>query len=82
MLGRVAARLPVTGLRRSHDLGPCFEELLEACVALGVRIIVCTMGLKAVALDETALRTDLGIETGGLVTFLTDARADGSIMFV
>ncbi len=59
-----------------------FEELLEACVALGVRIIVCTMGLKAVALEEAALRTDLGIETGGLVTFLTDARADGSILFV
>ena len=59
-----------------------FEELLEACRALGVRIIVCTMGLKAVALEETALRRDLGIETGGLVTFLNDARAEGSMLFV
>ena len=51
-------------------------------MALGVRIIVCTMGLKAVALEETALRRDLGIETGGLVTFLNDARAEGSMLFV
>jgi peroxiredoxin family protein len=59
-----------------------FEELLESCQALGVRFLVCTMGLAAIDLDTAELRQDLGIELGGLVTFLNDARADGTVLFV
>jgi peroxiredoxin family protein len=59
-----------------------FAELLESCQALGVRFLVCTMGLSAIDLAADALRDDLGIELGGLVSFLNDARADGSVVFV
>ena len=59
-----------------------FAELLESCHALGVRFLVCTMGLTAIDMAQDALRDDLGIEFGGLVTFLNDARAEGSVVFV
>jgi len=59
-----------------------FEELLESCAALGVRFILCEMGLRALGLERAALRPDLAVETGGLVTFLTDASADGAMLFV
>ena len=59
-----------------------FEELLEACVALEVKFLVCEMGLRAAGLDEKTLRDDVPIEHGGLVTFLADAEADGSMLFI
>ncbi len=59
-----------------------FEELLESCIALGVRFLVCEMGLRAIDLNAATLRTDIPIEQGGLVTFLNDASADGAMLFV
>ncbi len=59
-----------------------FEELLEACVALDGRFLVCEMGLRALGLEDAALRADIPIEAGGLVTFLTDARDRRQILFV
>ncbi len=59
-----------------------FEELLTACPTLGVRIMVCEMGLRAMGLDSGGLRPDLPIEPGGVVTFLNDASKDGSLLFV
>jgi peroxiredoxin family protein len=47
-----------------------FEELLQACVALGVEIMVCEMGLRALGLDAQALRRDVPIRAGGLATLL------------
>jgi peroxiredoxin family protein len=47
-----------------------FEELLEACVALGVEIMVCEMGLRALDLEMHALRKDVPIREGGLATLL------------
>jgi uncharacterized protein len=47
-----------------------FEELLQACVALGVEIMVCEMGLRALDLDAQALREDVPIREGGLATLL------------
>ena len=47
-----------------------FEELLQACVALGVEIMVCEMGLRALGLDAQALRADVPIRAGGLATLL------------
>ena len=59
-----------------------FEELLQACGALEVKFLVCEMGLRAARLDEQTLRDDVPIEKGGLVTFLADAKVDGSMLFI
>jgi peroxiredoxin family protein len=59
-----------------------FDELLESCIALGVRVMVCEMGLRAIGLEGRALRDDVAIDTGGLVTFLNDASADGAMLFI
>ena len=47
-----------------------FEELLQACVGLGVEIIVCEMGLRAQGITAAALRPDLPIQRAGLATLL------------
>ena len=57
-----------------------FEELLSACVDLGVRFIACEMGLRAMRLQPSALRSDVPIEVAGLVTFLGDASAGGAML--
>lgn len=59
-----------------------FEELLAACSALGGTIMVCEMGLKALDLDQAALRDDITITPGGLVTFLGDASRLGAVVFI
>lgn len=59
-----------------------FEELLAACVELGVRFLVCEMGLRAIGLAREDLRDDVPVEEGGVVTFLGDASADGAMLFV
>lgn len=59
-----------------------FETLLKACVELGVRFMVCEMGLKAMGLRREDIRDDLPIELGGIVTFLNDASKDGSVLFI
>jgi peroxiredoxin family protein len=59
-----------------------FDELLEACVALGVTLMVCEMGLRALAIDPASLRPELPITPGGIVTFLADASKDGGMLFV
>jgi peroxiredoxin family protein len=59
-----------------------FEELLAACAEMSVRMIVCEMGLRAMGLDRSALRSDLPIEEAGIVTFLGDASRTGAIIFI
>jgi peroxiredoxin family protein len=59
-----------------------FEELLEACVALGVTFMVCEMGLKALGQDADDLRPDVPVQKGGVVTFLADSSKHGSMLFV
>lgn len=60
-----------------------FEELLGACVALGVTVMACEMGLKALAPPAgTGLRPDVPVATGGVVTFLNDAGRDSAMLFV
>lgn len=84
-------RLPVSEGRQSAaemDSGfrdrnvATFEELLEACVALGVTFMVCEMGLRALGMTADALRDDVPIAQGGVVTFLADASRDGAMVFV
>lgn len=59
-----------------------FEELLEACAAMNVKFLVCEMGLRAMDMDRDALRDDLSIEEGGVVTFLSDASKNGAMVFI
>jgi len=59
-----------------------FEELLEACVAFGVTFMICEMGLRARGLENTALRDDVPVTSGGIVTFLNDANQDGAVIFI
>jgi len=47
-----------------------FEELLEACRALEVELMVCDMGMRALGLEPGALRADLELRPGGLATLL------------
>jgi len=59
-----------------------FEEILESCVALGVTIMVCEMGLRALGLEQSDLNPDIPVTPGGLVTFLADASATGGMLFI
>ena len=59
-----------------------FEELLEACVLLEVKFMVCEMGLQAVGMDGVPLRDDIPLDPGGVVTFLKDASKDGAMIFI
>lgn len=59
-----------------------FETLLAACRDLGVRFLVCEMGLRALGLSRDDIRADLPIELGGVVTFLNDASKNGSVIFI
>ena len=45
------------------------ETLLEACAAMDVTIMVCEAGLKARDVAPSALRSDIGVDVTGLVTF-------------
>ena len=58
------------------------EELMEACIAFGVRFLVCEMGLRAKGLEKTALRPDMNLEHSGVVTFLNDASKDGAMVLI
>lgn len=59
-----------------------FEELLEACVALGARVMVCETGLAAMDMEASDLRADVPAEVTGLVSFLKDSSATGTTLFV
>ncbi len=59
-----------------------FEELLQSCVSLKVKFMVCEMGLRAMELDIKTLRSDIPIQAGGLVTFFNDAFANGQMVFI
>ncbi|MEI6557186.1 MAG: hypothetical protein WCO00_02180 [Rhodospirillaceae bacterium] len=59
-----------------------FEELLTAAAALGVTVIVCEMGLRALGpAGGRRLRADIPHRVGGIVSFLGAAEG-GSILFV
>jgi peroxiredoxin family protein len=59
-----------------------FEELLAACVTFKVTFMVCEMGLRAVDLTPADLRDDLPYQEGGIVSFLADASATGTTIFI
>ncbi|MBM3555245.1 MAG: hypothetical protein FJX47_06795 [Alphaproteobacteria bacterium] len=59
-----------------------FDELLAACLELGVRVIVCEMGLRAEGIEAGDLRRDVKAEIAGIVTFLEDASASGGMLYL
>ena len=77
--GRSAAEID-SGYVASGVAG--FEELMAACAELGVRFMVCEMGLRALGLEGAELCGDLEITPGGVVSFLTDAGDQGRIVFI
>jgi peroxiredoxin family protein len=60
-------------LNRERGVGD-FETLLQACVELGVRFIVCEMGLRSLAIDRNSLRSDVPFTIAGIVTLLEETR--------
>lgn len=56
------------------------DELLEACVELGVRLIACETGLRTIGLQASDLRDDFKIEVAGLVTLYVDLPPEGKLL--
>jgi peroxiredoxin family protein len=59
-----------------------FDELLSACVDLGVRFIACEMGLRVIGMTAGDLRADVPIEVAGVVTLLGDASPHGAMLML
>lgn len=60
-------------LMRERGVGD-FETLLQACIELGGRFIVCEMGLRALGIERAALRADVPFTVAGIVTLLEETR--------
>jgi len=60
-------------LYRERGVGD-FETLLQACVELGGRFIVCEMGLRALDIEAASLRRDIPFTVAGIVTLLEETR--------
>ena len=60
-------------LNRERGVGD-FETLLQACVELGARFIVCEMGLRSLGIDKSELRTDVPFIVAGIVTLLEETK--------
>lgn len=58
------------------------NELIESAVELGITFMVCEMGLRAEGLEDQPFREGIEIPRTGVVTFINDASADGSIIYV
>jgi len=59
-----------------------FGELMAACAELGVRFMVCEMGLRTLGLEGAELCGNLEITPGGMVSFFADAGEQGRIVFI
>lgn len=59
-----------------------FEDLLLSAAEIGVRFIVCEMGLRAKELTRESLRADLPIEIAGMATLLAATPAGAPLVFV
>jgi peroxiredoxin family protein len=60
-------------LNRQRQVGD-FETLLQACVELGCRFIVCEMGLRSLDIDRASLRPDVPFTIAGIVTLLEETK--------
>ncbi len=60
-------------LNRARGVGD-FETLLQACVELRAKFIVCEMGLRSLGIDRAALRGDVPFTIAGIVTLLEETK--------
>ena len=60
-------------INRARGVGD-FETLLQACVELGCRIIVCEMGLRSLGIERGHLRGDIPFTVAGIVTLLEETK--------
>jgi len=60
-------------VNRARGVGD-FETLLQACIELGARFIVCEMGLRSLGIDRSELRTDVPFTVAGIVTLLEETK--------
>lgn len=58
---------------RARGVGD-FETLLQACIELGCRFIVCEMGLRSLDIDRATLRADVPFTIAGIVTLLEETK--------
>ena len=58
---------------RARGVGD-FETLLQACVELGARLIVCEMGLRSLDIDRASMRADVPFTVAGIVTLLEETK--------
>ena len=54
------------------------KELVENAIGLGAQVMACQTGLQLIGVTAASLAE--GIETGGMVAFLADARDDELVM--
>jgi len=64
---------PRDDINKQRGVGD-FETLLQACIELGARFIVCEMGLRSLAIDRATLRTDVPFIVAGIVTLLEETK--------
>jgi peroxiredoxin family protein len=62
-------------INRERGVGD-FETLLQACVELGARFIVCEMGLRSLGIDRDQLRKDVPFTIAGIVTLYEETTSD------
>jgi peroxiredoxin family protein len=60
-------------LNRERGVGD-FETLLQACIELGARFIVCEMGLRSLGIEASELRADVPFTVAGIVTLLEETK--------
>ena len=60
-------------INRERGVGD-FETLLQACVELEARFIVCEMGLRSLGIERTQLRSDVPFIVAGIVTLLEETK--------
>jgi len=60
-------------LNKQRGVGD-FETLLQASIELGVRFIVCEMGLRSLGIDRASLRSDVPFIVAGIVTLLEETK--------
>ena len=57
---------------------PSVGELVESALGLGAQLMACQTGLQMIGVTAASLPE--GIETGGMVAFIADARDDDLVM--
>ena len=60
-------------INRARGVGD-FETLLQACVELGAKFIVCEMGLRSLGIERSQLRADVPFTIAGIVTLLEETK--------